>query len=239
MADYFVSDLHMGPDTPAIVAQFETFIAGLQPGDSLYLLGDIFEVWVGDDDDEPVHLQLADALARCADNGVSLYFMAGNRDFLLGDAFAARARLTLLDDPHLIERDGHRFLLSHGDAFCTDDHAYLRFRAEVRDPAWAASFLAKSLAERKAIARGLRVQSEAGKREKPMALMDVSAGAVAEAFRQHGYPVLIHGHTHRPAKHLHHVDGKDCTRWVLPDWHDQRWGGLRYLTGELTPFDSA
>lgn len=235
MADYFASDLHLGPDTPAVAARFQQFLAGLGAGDALYLLGDLFEVWVGDDDDEAALAPILAALAEASARGAALHFMAGNRDFLVGDALAARTGMRLLADPHLLVRDGQRYLLTHGDQLCTDDLTYQRFRAEVRDPAWAAAFLAKPLAERKTIARGLRAQSEAGKRIKPMALMDVNPGAVAELLRAHDYPTLIHGHTHRPARHLHRVDDRDCVRWVLPDWHDTRWGVLRLAHGTLTP----
>jgi UDP-2,3-diacylglucosamine hydrolase len=153
-------------------------------------------------------------------------FMHGNRDFLVGRAFAQRCGADLVRDPTLIDLYGTRTLLLHGDTLCTDDIDYQEFRARARDPAYQASFLEQPLAARRARAREMRKQSEASKRAKAAEIMDVSTAAVEQALREHGYPRLIHGHTHRPARHVHLVDGRACERWVLNDWYE-RGGYLR------------
>jgi UDP-2,3-diacylglucosamine hydrolase len=161
-----------------------------------------------------------------ADSGVKLSFMAGNRDFLVGTGFAQAAGLELLPDPYRCMIAGMPTLLSHGDALCTDDADYQRFRATVRAPEWRAAFLARPLAQRKHEIEALRARSEAEKRIKPMAIMDVNADAVAVLLRAHDVRTLIHGHTHRQARHALTVDGRDCMRWVLGDWHPDRGGAL-------------
>lgn len=223
----FISDLHLGEDQPDTLAAFEAFIAGPARGAAaLYVLGDLFEYWAGDDDlDSAFPARVCEQLHTLSAHGTRIFFIAGNRDFLAGEAFAARAGLTLLADPFLIELDGCRVLLSHGDALCTDDTAYQAFRAQVREPAWQMAFLARPLAERKAIIAGIRKQSVEAKREKAEDIMDVNPSAVEALLRAHGRPLFIHGHTHRPARHLHIVDGEPCERWVLADWDDS----ARYL----------
>jgi UDP-2,3-diacylglucosamine hydrolase len=232
MSTLFVSDLHLCPTRPETTAAFLGFLRGpARVCEALYILGDLFEYWAGDDDaEEPLNRDVAQALTRLADAGPTLYFMAGNRDFLLGGQYAALSRLTLLPDPTLIELHGVPTLLMHGDTLCTDDAAYLAFRATVRDPAWIAAFLARPLAQRKATIEELRRRSEAEKQRKPMEIMDANDEAVAQALRRHGYPRLIHGHTHRPARHEHVVDGRRCERWVLADW---------YLRGSYLACDAA
>jgi UDP-2,3-diacylglucosamine hydrolase len=188
------------------------------PGsDALYILGDLFEYWAGDDDlAEPLHAEIAAALKQVSDSGVPLYFMHGNRDFLVGEAFARVTGAKLLDDPTL---DGTPTLLMHGDTLCTDDHKYQAFRAQVRDAAWQRDFLAKPLAVRKAMIENVREQSAREVKEKPPEIMDVNGTAVVEAFRRHDCARMIHGHTHRPARHVNEVDGRKCERWVLTDWY--------------------
>lgn len=235
MRALFISDLHLSTDSPRSLAAFTAFLAGpARQADALYILGDLFEYWAGDDDaDEPIAAAAATALAACAAAGPRIYFMAGNRDFLLGESYAARAGMSLLADPCLIDCDGTRLLLSHGDLLCTDDHAYQRYRQQVRDPAWQAGFLARPLAERKAIIAELRQRSRSEKASKSMAIMDVNPDAVAALLHAHDYPVLIHGHTHRPATHTLLVDGQPCTRHVLHDW-DRQPGWLCCEQGRLT-----
>lgn len=226
MQALFIADLHLAEERPETVEAFLAFLAGpARTAPALYILGDLFEYWAGDDDDAPLSLRVADALHTLAETGTRVHFMAGNRDFLLGPAYAGRAGLILLPDPCVLELDGQRLLLSHGDLLCTDDTAYQAYRRQVRDPAWQAAFLARPLAERKAFIESLRQRSEAGKREKPMAIMDVNRAAVETLLREHGYPILVHGHTHRPARHDLLIDGRPCQRWVLADWH----GEARYL----------
>jgi UDP-2,3-diacylglucosamine hydrolase len=221
----FVADIHLSPTVPRIVERFKAFLAGpVADAEALYLLGDVFEYWAGDDDlDDPFNRDMVAALRACADGGTRLYFIAGNRDFLINGDFAAAAGVGLLPDPYLLSVPAWQFVLSHGDRFCTQDSAYMAFRARVRNPAWQAQFLAQPLAQRKQQIAAIRSESERSKSAKAEAapyLMDVEAGAVDDFLRENGYATLIHGHTHRPATHDHIVDGIHCQRWVLSDWHD-------------------
>ncbi|NWG86330.1 MAG: UDP-2,3-diacylglucosamine diphosphatase [Hydrogenophilaceae bacterium] len=218
----FISDLHLSPGLPGAVALFRRFLSEIAPqAEALYILGDFFEAWIGDDDLAlPFHADIAAALRQLSERGVRLYLMHGNRDFLLGERFCQASGASLLSDPQLIDLYGSPTLLAHGDQFCTDDLAYQAFRQQVRNPAWQAGFLAKPLAERREMARQLRAQSELEKAAKEMAIMDVNLDALAATLRKYGYPRLIHGHTHRPAHHLHEIDGHACERWVLPDWYE-------------------
>ncbi len=212
----FVSDLHLTAALPKTAQAFFDFLAvEARRAQQLYLLGDIFEYWAGDDDlDEPFNRRVIDALRAEADAGIKVFWIAGNRDFLVGAAFAKAAGLTLLPDPCKLEIADLPVLLLHGDAQCTDDHAYMAFRQQVRDPAWQQAFLARPLAERKAIIAGMREGSREAQREKSMAIMDVNEDEIALLFRQHDVRVIIHGHTHRPATHEY----PQGTRHVLPDW---------------------
>lgn len=244
----FVSDLHLSAQTPELNALFLEFLGGrARAAEALYILGDLFEYWVGDDDlDDPVHTAVAAALHELSDAGVSVNVMRGNRDFLIGDAFAAAAGARLLSDPWVLSTPEWQFVLSHGDALCIDDAEYQAFRAQSRSPEWQAAFLQKPLAERHAIARALRERSEAGKQEKAGRadyLMDVNPGATEDFLREHGYATFIHGHTHRPATHDHIVDGIHVERWVLADWHGENglprgeclvWDGERLARERLT-----
>lgn len=220
MATLFISDLHLTPDEPAVVAVFRGFMRGpARAAEALYILGDFFEYWAGDDDlAEPFNADICAEIAAVAEAGVPVFFMRGNRDFLVGEGFARAARLSLLDEPTLVDLYGTPSLLMHGDTLCVDDAAYQAYRAQVRAPEFIAQFLARPLAERKEFIRGLRAQSEAAKQYKAVDIMDVSEAAVATALREAGVTRLIHGHTHRPARHVFALDGVDCERWVLPDW---------------------
>jgi len=222
MHTLFISDLHLAAERPQITEQFLRFIRETAPAASaLYILGDLFEYWVGDDDlKDPLNGSVSGALAALADSGSKVYLMRGNRDVLLGSDFASRCHATLLEDPLLVNLHGIPTLLSHGDALCTDDVDYQRFRLYARDPANQRKFLAQSLEARREQMRGMRAQSEASKQQKTEAIMDVAPAAVEILLRQNGYPRLIHGHTHRPARHLHTVDGHACERWVLNDWYE-------------------
>ena len=232
----FVSDLHRTPDRPRATGQFFEFLAGpAAQAASVYVLGDLFEHWVGDDDlADPFNAQVADALRGLASRGVVLHFMQGNRDVLAGPAFAARCGATLIDDPQLIDLHGTRTLIMHGDTLCTDDVEYQKFRAYAHDPESQRKFLAQPLAERRRQILGYRADSEKSKQEKSAEIMDVTAAAVEAALRGHGYPRLIHGHTHRPGRHVHAVDGRSCERWVLTDWYG-RAGYLRCDAAGCTP----
>lgn len=223
MATLFISDLHLDPSRPGITRLFGEFIDGeARQADALYILGDLFEAWVGDDDPSETGALVAASLKSLADSGVPVHFMHGNRDFLVGEAYATRAGFTLLQDPTRIMLHGKPVLLMHGDTLCTDDLAYQQFRAQARDPAWQRQFLAQPLQARMAFARQARAASQshqgglrdAGTME---AITDVAPAAVAQAFAAHDVDTIIHGHTHRPA--IHRDDGR--TRIVLGDWYEQ------------------
>jgi len=215
-----ISDLHLSVQRPGTTAALLDLLRGrAREARALYVLGDLFDAWIGDDDlAEPMLAQVAAALRELADSGVPVRLMHGNRDFLLGEAFARAAGASLLPDPTVVEIAGKRTVLAHGDTLCTEDRDYAVFRAQVRDPAWQRSFLARPLAERRAEAARLRAASEAGKRLKAAQIMDVTPQAVVDLLRAHGCRRLIHGHTHRPGRQTHEVDGAACERWVLPDW---------------------
>lgn len=218
----FISDLHLSPDTPEATATLLRFLRDTAPAsDALYVLGDLFEYWIGDDGlEQPLARGIAGAFRRLADRGVPVYFMHGNRDFLIGQRFASDSGMQILEDPTLVNLYGRPTLLMHGDSLCSEDVEYQGFRAMVRDPAWQLAFLARPLAERSRMAQDVRGKSEQAKQAKDMAIMDVAPQTVQDTLRRHGYPQLIHGHTHRPARHEHVVDGHACGRWVLADWYD-------------------
>ena len=220
----FISDLHLCSSRPAITQQFVDFLSTIAgKTEALYILGDLFEYWAGDDDiNDPRHRGIIAALSALKPAGTQVFFMHGNRDFLLGEDFAQETGITLLPDPTLLTLYGKRVLLTHGDMLCTDDVAYQAFRQQVREPAWQGDFLSQPLATRKAQIEALRQRSEQEKSQKAESIMDVNAEAVNALLRQYDYPeLLIHGHTHRPAHHLIQVDGHRCERWVLGDWYEQ------------------
>lgn len=228
----FISDLHLSAERPRINQQFFDFIGrtALQ-AEALYILGDLFEYWAGDDDlTDPLNAAVARALKRLGDQGVAVHFMHGNRDLLIGQKFAQRCGATLIPDPTLLDLYGTRTLIMHGDTLCTDDLEYQKFRAYARNPDNQEKFLAQPLAARKQQMLGMRAQSEQTKQAKSEEIMDVTPAAVEQVLREHGYPRLIHGHTHRPARHAHVVDGHTCERWVLNDWY-QHGGYLRCDAG--------
>lgn len=216
----FVSDVHLHASLPRTTAAFLQFLSThAKHAHQLYLLGDLFEYWPGDDDiDTPYHRRIIDALRDVSDAGVTVFWTAGNRDFLVGSVFADATGATLLADPATITIAGQLITVSHGDALCTDDTEYMAFRAMVRQGAWQKGFLAKPLAERKAIIEGMRGQSEAGKKNKAADIMDVNPAAVASLFKSTGASMLIHGHTHRPASHICQLSDGEAVRHVLPDW---------------------
>jgi UDP-2,3-diacylglucosamine hydrolase len=214
----FISDLHLQESHPRTAEAFFGFLAGrASQAEALYLLGDIFEYWAGDDDlGSPFHQRIVDALRALSAAGVAVYWMAGNRDFLVSQDFARAAGLSLLDEPHVATIGGQRVALVHGDAQCTGDLNYMAFRAQVRDAAWQQQFLAMPLAQRKAIIAGLREGSRNAHTEKSYEIMDVTPDAVAGLHAATGADVIIHGHTHRPALHQESDSGR--RRYVLPDW---------------------
>ena len=218
----FISDLHLDQQRPQITALFKDFLATEARGaGALYILGDLFEAWIGDDDPDQHHAEVQDALAALTASGVPTYFMHGNRDFLVGEAFAERTGIRLLEDPTVIELYGEPTVLLHGDTLCTDDVEYQQFRQMVRNPAWQQEFLSQPLAARQAFADKARAESRTAQSGKAMAIMDVNEKTVAQAFRESGARRMIHGHTHRPAIHTDSLDGTTCQRIVLGDWYTQ------------------
>jgi UDP-2,3-diacylglucosamine hydrolase len=216
-----VSDLHLCGERPAINRVFFDFLERHACGaGALYILGDLFEYWAGDDDlADSVHAEVVAGLRRVAERGVAVRVMHGNRDFMLGPGFERATGASLLGDTELVELHGTRTLLLHGDTLCTDDLRYQAYRANVRKRWLQRIFLALPLPARKLLVGEIRRHSRRDIADKPPEIMDVNQGAVEEALRAHGYPRLIHGHTHRHARHLHRVDGHDCERWVLADWY--------------------
>ncbi|MGA9854761.1 MAG: UDP-2,3-diacylglucosamine diphosphatase [Gammaproteobacteria bacterium] len=222
MTTLFISDLHLHASRPRITQLFLDFLKQ-EPrnADALYILGDFFEVWLGDDDPDPHHVQIMDSVRELTDSGVPVYFMHGNRDFLIGADFAQRTGVQLLPDPKVVELFGISTLLMHGDTLCTDDVEYQAFRKLVRDPARQKAFLASSLAERQAFVTHARAASGLSTAQKSESIMDVNQQTVETVMQQHGVNRLIHGHTHRPAVHKFQSDGKSKTRFVLGDWYHQ------------------
>jgi UDP-2,3-diacylglucosamine hydrolase len=218
----FISDLHLSEDQPHTTQVFLNFARTTAPkADALYILGDLFEYWAGDDDrNTPFHQKIIHALRGISQQSTPVYIMHGNRDFLMDTQLAQDSHAALLADPTLIDLYGTPTLLTHGDALCTGDVPYQEFRRQVRHPSWRNNFLAQPLAERKNQIEALRTMSENQKQAKAMDIMDVNPVAVADLFRSYHYPRMIHGHTHRRKHHLHEVDGKTCDRWVLGDWHE-------------------
>ncbi|MDA7415192.1 UDP-2,3-diacylglucosamine diphosphatase [Xenophilus arseniciresistens] len=216
----FISDLHLEAGEPATFECWRQYLAS-SSADAIFILGDLFEVWVGDDAAAQAGFE-ADCARWLREAGQGhqpprpLFFVHGNRDFLIGPAFAAQAGLTLLDDPTVLHWQGQRWLLSHGDLLCLEDRDYLAFRAQVRTPAWQQAFLSRPLQERRTIARGIRNQSEAHKADPKAVWADVDDAAARQWLQAAGARTLIHGHTHRPADH---ALGQGLQRRVLSDWH--------------------
>jgi UDP-2,3-diacylglucosamine hydrolase len=222
MSTLFISDLHLDESRPQILDLFSRFLTEKARGArALYILGDLFESWIGDDDDSALALRVGRDLKALHSNGVPVYFMHGNRDFLLGTDYARRAGMALLADPTVIDLAGERTLLMHGDTLCTDDVDYQRFRTLVRDAKWQREFIARSLDERRAFAAQARGESRKHTAAMRPEIMDVNQQAVESAMRARGVRRLIHGHTHRPATHKFELDGHNAERIVLGDWYEQ------------------
>lgn len=239
MTILFVSDLHLTDHRPHITALFGRFLDGqARQADALYILGDLFEAWVGDDDPSEAGAFVADRLRALSDAGVPVFFIRGNRDFLLGQDYADRCGMTLLDDPTVVDVHGTPTLLLHGDLLCTDDAAYQSFRAQTRDPRWQAQFLAQPLAARLTFAAQARAASQARYGELVAtgvaeAISDVAPATVQDWFERFGVQRMIHGHTHRPAIH---DEGHGRTRIVLGDWYEQ--GSVLRVSASSASLDS-
>ena len=219
----FLSDLHLSPDRPLAVAAFHAFAAGpARAAAAVYILGDLFDWWVGDDQmREPFIAPIVASLRSISDAGVPLFVAHGNRDFLLGEAFARATGATMLPEQLRLDLHGVPTLICHGDELCTDDAQYQAYRARVREPGTQARLLRLPYFVRRLMAAWLRRKSRNDKSLKPESIMDVNADAVAQALRVHRAQRMIHGHTHRPARHEHAVDGTSRERWVMADWHDR------------------
>ncbi|MGO1463155.1 MAG: UDP-2,3-diacylglucosamine diphosphatase [Marinobacter sp.] len=224
MTTLFISDLHLEESRPDITGAFLGFLEKKASGaEQLYILGDFFEAWIGDDERTPLQEQIATALRALSDGGTRIFVMHGNRDFLLGEDFCARAGATLLDDPTLIDLYGTPTLLMHGDSLCTADVDYQKFRTNMRNPQTQKLILARPLKDRQQMARQLREMSMATNQGKAEDIMDVTPEEVVRVMETHNVPRLIHGHTHRPAEHSPEVHGKTAKRIVLGDWDENVW----------------
>ena len=218
---YFISDLHLEQNRPEITALFLQLLQSLShKSNVLYILGDFFESWVGDDDDSIFHTSIIQALSEASNAGLKIYMMHGNRDFLLGEHFMQLTGATLLPDPSVIDLYGHAVLLMHGDSLCTQDKKYLAFRKQSREPAYQAAFLSKPLVERHAIATQLRAASREHTATSADHIMDVTPDEVIRVMKHHQVHHLIHGHTHRPKIHDVQLDTVAANRYVLGAWHD-------------------
>jgi len=223
----FIADLHLTPERPATIALFLRFAEEIAaPADQLYILGDFVEYWLGDDDPAPHYAPVFDCLRELKEkHATQVFFMHGNRDFLVGNRLAQRCRFQLIEEPYAMDLAGHKALLMHGDTLCTDDSEYQQFRRMVRNEAWIQDILGKTLEERVAIARSLREQSQKAGSEKAEYIMDVNQEATDRVFIDNDISLLIHGHTHRPAIHHRIINKRETRRVVLGDWH----GGGSYL----------
>jgi UDP-2,3-diacylglucosamine hydrolase len=230
-SDLFIADLHLSEGRPAANESFFRFIEDkASTASSLYILGDLFEYWIGDDDlVQPFHSLIAGFLLRLSRNGVRIFIMHGNRDFLMTSRFCEATGATLLSDPATVLAGGVETLLMHGDTLCQGDTDYQAWRRVVRSDDWQRDFLSKPLSERRSHVLALRERSRKAISQKAAAIMDVTDAAVRDAFEEHGVERLVHGHTHRPGHHVLEVAGRRCERWVLPDWYGP--GGFLEISG--------
>jgi len=231
---YFISDLHLDDSRPQVTSALEQFLDERSDAAALYILGDLFEFWVGDDDDSALAARVATSLHAYADRGPRLYLMHGNRDFLIGEDFCARSGATLLDDPVTVNEHNRHLLLMHGDSLCTLDTEYQAFRTQARSPQWQQQILALPLSQRRELATQLRAVSKDAGSRKADDIMDVTEAEVLAQMESAGVDTLIHGHTHRPARH----ETAGGERWVLGDWDQSGWYlQLRKGIIELNKFD--
>ena len=230
----FISDLHLTPERPVSTRLFEEFISDAGRFlRQLYVLGDLFEFWIGDDGAELLgHENVEAAIKKIVDDGTDVFFLHGNRDFLVGPDFAARTGCQLLSDPVVVTFDQTRILLTHGDALCTDDIEHQEARKQMLTSKWKLAFLDKSLDQRYQTADSMRKESEINKRDKSMEIMDVNQDAVEEMMLEHDVDLMIHGHTHKPAAHEFIIDGRLKRRFVLGDWYEQK-SAIFYNDGKL------
>ncbi len=218
MTTFFISDLHLCPQRPDITSWFQTFLKDqAQYAEALYILGDLFEYWLGDDAVDELAQTVADSLQSIQQKGTSIYFIAGNRDFLLGSEYAKQSAMIVISEPIVIDLYGQPTLLVHGDAQCTDDKSYQQVRTMVRTPTWQAQFLSKTISERSAFANQARMESQKHTENAQIEIMDVNDKTIEKLMKKHQVKQMIHGHTHRPC--IHEING--TRRFVLGDWHKQ------------------
>lgn len=224
MTRLFISDLHLNERQPTVTEGFFRFLRDRAQGvEALYILGDFFDAWIGDDDRSELSTAVAQALSALAESGTRIYLMHGNRDFLIGNEFARACGAELLPDPSVINLYGRPALLMHGDSLCTRDAEYMAFRRRVRSPQWQAEVLSLPLDKRRELAAHMRSQSQSMNSNKAQDIMDVTPREVEKAMRKEGTDLLIHGHTHRPARHPLDLNGQPGERIVLGDWHERGW----------------
>ena len=222
--DLFISDLHLNPHHPKRTEAFFRFLSEYAASaQRLYILGDFFDFWIGDDAGNAFSEQVQEALRQCSQQGTDIALMGGNRDFLIGEQFCTTANIRLLPEQQVIETGGKRAVILHGDELCTDDLKYMQLRLQLRNKDWLEMFLGQTVAERLQFAQHLRMQSQKENQEKTEEIMDVNPAAVQACFQKHGVDIMIHGHTHRPFNHKHEYGNRVHQRWVLGDWDRKLW----------------
>ena len=239
MATYFISDLHLERIESPITNIFTAFLDDLNQNDSLYILGDLFESWIGDDNVSELSQYISDRLLMLSERDISVAIMHGNRDFLIGEDFCKASSIELINDPCIIEIDTKKVMLTHGDELCTDDKEYQAFRSVVRNPLWQKDFLNFPISKREKIAGEAKDASKDSKENKAMEIMDVNTDAVLKAFNDHDIEIMIHGHTHRPNIHKVSNEGKNLTRYVLGDWSKNSAIILKWNEAEVELMDLA
>ena len=239
MATYFISDLHLERIESPITNIFTAFLDDLNQNDSLYILGDLFESWIGDDNVSELSQYISDRLLALSERNISVAIMHGNRDFLIGEDFCKASSIELINDPRIIEIDTKKVMLTHGDELCTDDKEYQAFRSVVRNPLWQKDFLNFPISKREKIAGEAKDASKDSKENKAMEIMDVNTDAVLKAFNDQNIEIMIHGHTHRPNIHKVSNEGKNLTRYVLGDWSKNSAIILKWNEAEVELMDLA
>ena len=239
MTTYFISDLHLERIESPITNIFSAFMDDLNQNDSLYILGDLFESWIGDDNVTELSQYISDRLLMLSERDISVAIMHGNRDFLIGEDFCKASSIKLINDPRIIEIDTKKVMLTHGDELCTDDNEYQAFRSVVRNPLWQKDFLNFPISKREKIAGEAKDASKDSKENKAMEIMDVNTDAVLRAFNDHDIEIMIHGHTHRPNIHKVSNEGKNLTRYVLGDWNKNSAIILKWDEAEVELMDLA
>jgi len=239
MTTYFISDLHLERIESPITNIFTAFLDDLNQNDSLYILGDLFESWIGDDNVSELSQYISDRLLMLSERNISVAIMHGNRDFLIGEDFCKASSIELINDPRIIEIDTKKVMLTHGDELCTDDKEYQAFRSVVRNPLWQKDFLNFPISKREKIAGEAKDASKDSKENKAMEIMDVNTDAVLKAFNDQNIEIMIHGHTHRPNIHKVSNEGKNLTRYVLGDWSKNSAIILKWNEAEVELMDLA